>query len=409
MSVKGGRKIYRANSSYKKRKAQRVLKVFLGLIVIAALVFLGYCVARPVFEYLSDRNETSSAEDTAPWTPPKAPEEEDPAEDEDIADDNEAEQNEKEQQDGNRSAGFSAYRLPVSALGSAAALNEELSNAKEGGYTAVMAVLKDKGGKIYYKTASDLAKSDETAIVGDMYAGQICSMIRAAGFIPIAEINILEDNNRYGMNRDGSYHIASDNSAWLDNSPANGGKPWLSPFDEKTISYAGYLSDEVSLSGFDYVIFSGLVFPDFRNSDLNYIGDIVRSADRYKALINIGNVSAEASSANGSVPIVMISAGDILSGKAEVFRPSELSAETIAVSYAPSEIEGTAIIAGQETALADLAPYERAKLVFEEISRLAGNDKTIIPLIKRSELGQADLNDIISAAIDSGMDSYIVM
>ena len=64
MSVKGGRKIYRASTNYRKRKARKAAKIFFVILLLAAIVFLGYCVARPVIEYLSDKNgESASASD----------------------------------------------------------------------------------------------------------------------------------------------------------------------------------------------------------------------------------------------------------------------------------------------------------------------------------------------------------
>ena len=411
MAKSVGRKVFRSNVSSRKRKARKAAKVVLVIIVLAALVFLGYCVASPVFEYFSDRGgDTSLAEETKPWTPPVSQDADEGGDAENGTEDDpgshSGSNDEQKKPDQGR---FSAYRLPVSALTSQVALSEALSTAKEGGYTAVIAVLKDKGGKLYYNTGSDMAKSDESAVVGSMYAGQICGMIKSAGFTPIAEINLLEDNNRYGENRDGSYHFASDKSTWLDNSVANGGKPWLSPFDNDTQSYAAYLSNEAAEAGFEYVVFDGLTFPNFRNSDLVHIGAMVQSADRYKALINIENISVGASATVGSTPIVMTSAADIIAGTAEVFKPSELSSEMIAVTYSPSEFGGTMIINGQELALSDLTVYETAETVFGEIKRLAGEGKIIVPAVKQSDFSQSDFNDVISAAISLGLDSYIIM
>lgn len=416
MARRAGRKIYRANASYKKRKAQKAVKILLLIIVLAALGFLGYSVARSVSDYLSDRNDdSSSGNNDLPWTPPAVSETENtdenvPSEDNGADEDNSEAGKDNEQKPASSAENtFSAYRLPVSALESVKTLNDALASAKEGGYTAAVAVLKDEGGKIYYKTGSELAKSDEDAVVGTMYAGQICSLIKNAGFVPIAEINLLEDNNRYGEKRDGSYHFASDDSTWLDNSVANGGKPWLSPFDTNTQSYAAYLSNEVSMAGFGYIIFDGLTFPPFRNSDLTHIGTIVQDADRYKALINIENISSSTAKQNNSVPIMMTSAGAVLDGKAEVFKPAEISSEMIAVSYVPSEISGTVLINGQETAVSELSAYDRAKTVFGEIKRLAGQNKTIVPVLIQSDLNQADFNDVISAVIELGMESYVIM
>lgn len=409
MARRAGRKIYRTNLGNRKKRVRKVFKVLFILIILAALIFVGYSVAKTVVNYLKN-NDVSAGEGEKPWTPPVIADnsgEDVPADSSGEGEKNDAQENDTET-DKKYDVRFSAYKLPVSALASMEALNAALNSAKESGYTAVIAVLKDKGGKIYYKTSSEMAQSDETAVAGDMYAGQICSIIKASGFTPIAQINILEDNNRYGEKRDGSYHIAGE-STWLDNSVANGGKPWLSPFDTLTQSYAAYLSNEVSSAGFEYVIFDGITFPPFRNSDLGLIGGMVQSSDRYKGLVNIANIAVNAAEQNNTAAITMLSAGDIISGTCEAFRPDELSSEIIGVSYFVSELGNTAVINGEEIAIADLTAYEKAETVFGEIKRLAGEGKVIVPAIRQSEFSQADFSDTISALMSVGCDSYIIL
>ncbi|MDE6710105.1 MAG: hypothetical protein K2J76_06425, partial [Oscillospiraceae bacterium] len=407
MSKRVGRKIYRTNRGNRKKMVRSVFKFLFIAIILAVLIFVGYSVAKTVVNYLKN-NDVSTGESDKPWTPPVFNDNtgenlpaDNSAENENT-DNTETDTGEEKKFD----VRFSAYKLPVTALASTDALTAALNSAKEGGYTAVIAVLKDKGGKIYYRTASEMALSDETAVVGELYAGQICSMIKAAGFTPIAQVNILEDNNRYGEKRDGSYHIRGE-STWLDDSVANGGKPWLSPFDTLTQSYAAFLSNEVSSSGFEYVIFDGITFPPFRNSDLGLIGGAVQNADRYKGLVNIANIAANAAVQNNSSAITMLSAGDIISGTSEAFKPNELSSEIIGVSYMLGELGNTAVINGEEIAIADLTAYEKAETVFGEVKRLAGEGKTIIPAIRQSEFSQADFSDTISAIMYLGFDSYI--
>lgn len=412
MSKRAGRKIYRTNRGNRKKMVRSVFKFLFIAVILTVLIFVGYSVAKTVVNYLKN-NDVSTGESDKPWTPPVL--EDDTVED--VPSDNTGGKPKKEDADNTENGKgeekefdvrFSAYKLPVTALASTDALTVSLNSAKEGGYTAVIAVLKDKGGKIYYKTASEMAKSDETAVAGELYAGQICSMIKAAGFTPIAQVNLLEDNNRYGEKRDGSYHIAGE-STWLDNSVANGGKPWLSPFDTLTQSYAAFLSNEVSSAGFEYVIFDGVTFPPFRNSDLNLIGGAVKNADRYKGLVNIANIASNAAAQNNSSAITMLSAGDIIAGTSEAFKPDELSSDIIGVSYMLGELGNTAVINGEEIALADLPAYEKAETVFGEIKRLAGEGKTVIPAIKQSEFSQADFSDTISAIMYLGFDSYIIL
>ncbi len=403
-----GRKIYRTRAGNRKRITRKFFKFLLFIIVLAALVFVGYSVGQPIHEYFTQMDEKGAAEEnTEAWTPPV---QQDETEESESAEGNEEETAPPEEEE-NAAAkvDFSAYQLPESALGSEAELKAALEGVKDSGYTAVAVTMKAKGGRIYYKTTSQMALSDKDAVTGSMLAGQISSMIRNAGFVPIAKVNLLEDHNLYGEYKKGSYHFEGSTSTWLDNSVENGGKPWLSPFDTDTQSYAAYLSNEISGAGFDYVVFDGIVFPPFRNSDLNYIGNTVKAADKYKSLISLADIAAKAAEANGSAAVITVPAESVLAGKSDVFKPAELTVKTVSVEYFPDKLENTAVINGEEAALADMNAYDKAETVFGEIKRLGGEGITIIPALRQADFSQADFNDTISAFMDLGFDSYIIL
>lgn len=403
-----GRKIYRTRAGNRKRKTQKFFKALFMIIILAALVFVGYSVGQPIYKYFSERSDKDSSEETVPWTPPVMPDDTDSTGGE-TADVPEESTVISENNSENRKLDFSAYQLPETALASDTDLRNALESAKGSGYTAVVVTLKAEGGKIYYKTNSQMALSADGAVVGDMYAGQISSMIKNAGFTPIAKVNLLEDHNWYGEYKTGAYRFEGSTSTWLDDSAANGGKPWLSPFDTDTQSYAAYLANEVSGAGFDYVIFEGIVFPPFRNSDLNYVGALVKDPAKYKTLISIADISAKAAEANGSSVMVTASAGEIISGKSDLFKPAELTVKTISVEYFPNELENTALINGEEIAISELTAYDKAKTVFTEIKRLAGDDIKIVPALKQTDFSQADFSETISAFMDLGFTSYIIL
>lgn len=403
-----GRKIYRTRAGNRKRRTQKFFKALFMIIILAALVFVGYSVGKPIYKYFSERSGKDSAEETVPWTPPVMPDDtySTAGETEDVPEESTYVSEDSVE---NSKLDFSAYQLPETALVSDAELRNALESAKGSGYTAVVVTMKAEGGKIYYKTSSQMALSADGAVAGGMYAGQISSMIKNAGFTPIAKINLLEDHNWYGEYKTGAYRFEGSTSTWLDDSAANGGKPWLSPFDTDTQSYAAYLANEVSSAGFDYVIFDGIVFPPFRSSDLNYVGAIVKDPSKYKTLISIADISAKAAEANGSSVMVMASAGEIIGGKSDLFKPAELTVKTVSVEYFPNGLENTALINGEEIALSELTAYDRARTVFTEIKRLAGDEITIVPALRQTDFSQADFSETISAFIDLGFTSYIIL
>ena len=67
--VKGVRKIYRTSANYRKKRNQKILKAFLIIILLAALVFLGYSVAKPIHNFIVSKTG-KNVEDEEVWSPP---------------------------------------------------------------------------------------------------------------------------------------------------------------------------------------------------------------------------------------------------------------------------------------------------------------------------------------------------
>lgn len=404
---KRGRKVYRTNSYEKKKKLKKAFHILLGLIVIAALVFVGYSVGKPILNYLSEENENSDKTTEEPWTPPAVTSEVTESVNSESDTLTEPSETVSSTDENINASGLTAYMLPEDALGDPSQFSALLDQVKSDGYTAVSVTLKAKGGKIYYNTASPMAKSDENAVVGNMPIQQIAYLIKNSGLKMIAELNILEDNNRYGEYRDGSYH-ALDGSTWLDTAADKGGKPWLSPFEEDTKEMVRFIADEVSAAGFDYIAVSGLTFPTFRNSDLNLLGDTVKDANRYKALIELANIAQTAASEYNTNLFIRIDAADIVYGRAEVFKPNELSGYTLLVDFDPSEFAESVVNGNNEIVFSELDPSGKLKTAFEIINGQCGNDITVIPIITESGSNHADYDSLIAEIINENFESYFV-
>ena len=406
--LKKGRKVYRTNSYEKKKRLKRALRVLLGLIVIAALVFVGYSVGKPILNYLNKENEnTDNVKE--PWTPPAVTSEVAGTSDTNE-DSTEVTAESSETVTSNEiinSTGLTAYMLSEDALSDPSQFSALLDQVKADGYTAVSVTLKAKGGKIYYSTASTMAKSDENAVVGNMPIQQIASLIKNSGLKMIAELNILEDNNRYGEYRDGSYH-ALDGSTWLDTAADKGGKPWLSPFDDDTKEMVRYMANEVSAAGFDYITVSGLTFPTFRNSDLNLLGDTVKDANRYKALIELANIVQTAANEHNTKTFIRTNAADIIYGRAEIFKPGDLSGYTLLIDFDPAEFSESVVYNNNEIVFSELDSSSKFKTAFEIIKGQCGTEISVIPVITESGSNHADYDSLIAEIIGEDFESYFV-
>lgn len=404
---KKGRKVYRTNSYEKKKRLKKFLQIMLALIVIAGLVFVGYSVGEPIIEYLKNEKQISDEEEQQPWTPTEITENITSAiETEENAIVSSIEQTSETTAE-EFSDGLTAFVLPEDTLVNPSQLSILVENAKSDGYNAVSVTLKANGGKIYYRTKSTMAALDENAVVGVIPIEQVVSIIENSGLKMIGEINILEDNNRYGEYRKGSYHML-DGSTWLDSAASSGGKPWLSPFDDDTKEYVKFLVDEVANAGFDYITISGLRFPDFYTSDLNYIGDTVKSADRYKALIELVDIAEESAANYGTKVFIKADASDIIYDKCEFFRADTLKDKTVLINYEPSKIIDRVVYKNNEISLNELNGDVKFKTVFEIINDKCGNGAVVIPLISENGLGHAEYDALVTELINEGFISYSV-
>ena len=291
MSRKGGIKVYRSNKRKHYRKpastAKKVMSWVLVILIMAVLVFVGYSVCDPVLNFIKSWKERGNIEieDIIPPVTSASSENEETLSSETTVS-SEVQSSVTEAPD---EQGYSAAVISGESLVSDASLNAAVKKVKDAGCNAAVLEFKAEGGAIYYKTASETAALSTDAVKSDITAAQIIGTFRSQGITPIVKLNLLYDNNRYDYpdgTRVCSYKFASDNSNWLDNKPSSGGKPWISPFDKDTQEYIAFLADEIYGAGCEIIICDGVVFPPFHNSDLNYIGDIVKSADRYKTLIN---------------------------------------------------------------------------------------------------------------------------
>lgn len=412
MSKSGGRKIYRKSSYAKKMRLKKAGGFFAAFIGIAVLVFVGYSVAKPIFNFLNSEENISDSS-SEPWTPPVVTDTSQENTDADADTENDGENTsavDKTDITDNtdiNSGGFTAYQLPEDALTNPTVLSGYLEQAKTDGYNSVILTLKAEGGKIYYNTRSEFAGTDETAVVGTMPIQQIVSIIKSSGIKAIASINLLEDNNRYGENRDGSYHN-TDGTTWLDNAVSKGGKPWLSPFEEDTKEYIRFLAEEIAGAGFDAIAADGVVFPVFRNSDLNYIGDSVKSGTRYTALIDVVNIVRSAAEENSVEYMLGLNAADIIYNRAEVYKPEQLGQTTILVEFSPLDFNESIVYNNQEIVVSELSASEKFKTVFGIISERSGENITIIPVILRNDMNQGEYSDTIQELISEKYESYVV-
>ncbi len=219
----------------------------------------------------------------------------------------------------------SAYHMNTEDLENISNLKSALSKAvHQTGCTTVIVPLKQAGGYLYYASEVSGAKGSG-AVKGNLTLSQITEAIKAEGLNPVAEVSTLNDNVYSQVYTVASYKFADDGTtSWWDNSQEKGGKPWLSPFSDYSKKYLSEIASEIASAGFSEIICTEFVFPPFRDSDVEILGDYVVSSDRYQALLSVAYAMNDAVKGKSKLS-VSFSAYDAIKGNAEILAPSEMN------------------------------------------------------------------------------------
>ena len=430
------KKIFKPKRHYKiKRRNENAVKIIAGAAAVAALIFVGYSVAGPIGRYIASRPDRT---ETQPWTPT----------DTDMVTDDTAAQTAElpavtditqsdislpvseeaqtsaaaatesavttvttvSQQTAALREGGAAYYLDPDSMSDSDSLDAALDELAASGCNAVIFPVKTEGGVFHYKTELDFVATvidGNDPIQSELSAADIVKAAESRGLRPVALMSVLYDNNRYGDYRDGSYR-SEDGDTWLDTSPDKGGKPWLSPFDETAQEYLCDIVTELGEAGFDEVICDDFIFPEFRSSDIDMLGEEVSPySDRYQALTSLAVMMNNAGNDAGTRVMLRITANSVIRRYSELFYPDELDGCRIMIDYSENNISRTMVAGNDEVILDDMDMYDKITAVYGEVSSRCG-DLPVYPMLDRESMSADDFDEAVKALTAMGYDEYYV-
>ena len=430
------KKIFKPKRHYKiKRRNENAVKIIAGAAAVAALIFVGYSVAGPIGKYIASRPDRT---ETQPWTPTDT---------DTVTDDTAAQTAElpavtditksdislpvseeaqtsaaavtepaettvttvSEQTAALRDGG-AAYYLDPDSMSDADSLDAALDELAASGCNAVIFPVKTEGGVFHYRTELDFVATvidGNDPIQSELSAADIVKAAESRGLRPVALMSVLYDNNRYGDYRDGSYR-SEDGDTWLDTSPDKGGKPWLSPFDETAQEYLCDIVTELGEAGFDEIICDDFIFPEFRSSDIDMLGEEVSPySDRYQALTSLAVMMNNAGNDAGTRVMLRITANSVIRRYSELFYPDELEGCRIMIDYSENNISRTMVAGNDEVILDDMDMYDKITAVYGEISSRCG-DLPVYPMLDRESMSADDFDEAVKALTAMGYDEYYV-
>lgn len=379
-----------------KKSGNSAVGIIIMIVLLAAMVFIGYSVGKPIVDYFSGRPANTVPDDPPlpsdddnthqPVSTAPEPDEEEPI----STTEQTASVEPAPQPHTTDDANILYVKYPGKNGGAYDTLvSERIKYAAENNFSGICIELVADGGEVLYNTQSELALlSEAIAPNGITSLNEAADYAKASGLTVYARVSALSDHLASWYDKGVAYMIEGSISRWLDNAIDKGGKPWLSPFEQKSKDYIAGFVAEISSAGFDGIILGEVEFPDFRKGDLDYIGDRVKSTTRYKALGEFSSY-AFASAGEGRQTFIEIDAADIISGKAEILTaPDTIGTKNIYVRFSPTEL-GTRVTKadGSVISFEGLSSAYTLKAVMQTVNEeLSGSGLTAIPIISGCEI-----------------------
>lgn len=159
--------------------------------------------------------------------------------------------------------GGSWAEVDVTTLTDADSICAAARQLAQSGATYAVLTLKDSDGHLYYQTQTAAAAASVADTLVD--AGQIASIFKEEGLVPVARLHAFRDPIATRTVRSMAIHYTGEAYLWLDNKASAGGNPWLNPYSNEAVQFIGDLVEEVHDLGFDHILLESVQFPTAQN------------------------------------------------------------------------------------------------------------------------------------------------
>ena len=222
-----------------------ILKYTILSVLSVILIFVGWSIAGPLYDYFDSVTEKKANIDTGTDAPNEGETQingEDPLED-----------SETHVQDEPENKGI---WVPAQALNSSGRLMGYIEYAKKVNVNTFVIDIKDESGIIAYdsqlKQVMDVGAVAEQAI--DIK--EVLEKIKEEGMYAVARIHCFKDDYTPRKLRTAGICIRKD-VLWLDNKMLR----WLNPYEEESWDYLGSIALEAASLGFDEIVLDSVQFP----------------------------------------------------------------------------------------------------------------------------------------------------
>ena len=287
-------KHYRYGFSSRRQRRGRILKGLLFILLLAALVFIGYCVSKSVGDLINRENSSQISSQTESLASESS---------EESLISVSSEEESSSEIDQTDAAVIKAIAIPKESMVSLDAVDAFLDTVDTSLYNSVVVELKDSKGNLMYLSEVQLAQTCGAISENALDATELAKHIQDKGFTPIARIYALEDDIASHTSYSTSYLYQNQATiTWLDRAADQGGKSWLNPYMANAVDYLASLSGEITKAGFKTILACGIQYPNSKYPDDMGFGPDAGSISTVDALQNVlDQMETEAARNGGTV------------------------------------------------------------------------------------------------------------
>ena len=168
---------------------------------------------------------------------------------------------------------LAAY-LPPEVVEDKALREAALASMKQKGMDGVIFDLKDQQGMVRYQSGLELVESNRAQAERAYPLPEVIEEIRQAGLVPVGRVYAFKDRTATAHMYESAVKYMDSPVNWIDDSKANGGKPWLNPNDKEAQDYIIALVEEAAGNGLGAILLDGVQFPEGVSLNLATYGNI---------------------------------------------------------------------------------------------------------------------------------------
>lgn len=255
-------KIKRYDYGRQQQRKQAARATVATIVLTVAALAAGWMIYPPVYDFVTNYDPQSLLQGEEPPAPAPAP----PVS-------SSGSQPPQEEQKPEEVFPQRAAYLPPETVADAARLEAALLSLREKGMDGVILDLKDRDGMVRYQSSLELVASNRAQSEEAWSLSQTAGAIRQAGLIPVGRIYAFRDHTSTAYMYESAVKYMDSPVNWIDDSKANGGKPWLNPNDQRAQDYIVALVEEAAENGVSAILLDGVQFPEGVSLELATYGN----------------------------------------------------------------------------------------------------------------------------------------